>query len=85
MIATGTSRPHVQSLADNVELRLRERGRRVLRDEGRTQGEWVLLDYGDFVVHVFQPEARDYYRLERLWGDAPPIAWAVPVYGEQDR
>ena len=75
VIATGGSRRQVQALAESVDERLRERGRRPLRQEGKTEGEWVLLDYGDIVVHVFQPEPRDYYSLERLWGDAPRIAW----------
>jgi ribosome-associated protein len=75
VIATGTSRPHVQSLADRVEEVLRAAGRRPLRDEGRTEAEWVLLDYGDVVVHIFQRPARDYYDLERLWRDAPIIEW----------
>lgn len=75
VIATGTSRPHAQSLADNVVERLKEAGRRPLRDEGRAQAEWILLDYGDFVVHVFQPEPRQFYGLERLWGDARRLDW----------
>jgi ribosome-associated protein len=75
VIATGTSRPHVQSLADRVEEVLKAAGRRALRDEGRTEAEWVLLDYGDVVVHLFQRPARDYYDLERLWRDAPVIEW----------
>lgn len=79
VIATGTSRPHVKTLADSVEEKLREVGRRPLRDEGRSEAEWVLMDYGDFIVHVFQPEYRDYYGLERLWGDAPRIEWEPAV------
>lgn len=75
VIATGTSRPHVQTLAERVEEVLKEAGRAPLRDEGLREAEWVLLDYGDFLVHVFQAEARDYYGLERLWGDAEPIEW----------
>ena len=75
VIATGANRRQVQALAEAVDERLREEGRRPLREEGRTEGEWLLLDYGDLVVHVFQPESRDYYSLERLWGDAPRLAW----------
>jgi ribosome-associated protein len=76
VIASGTSRPHVQSLADRVEELLKEAGRSPLRDEGRTEAEWVLLDYGDVMVHLFQQPARDYYELERLWRDAALIEWA---------
>lgn len=79
VIATGTSRPHVQTLADSVEEKLRHLGRKPLRDEGRREAEWVLLDYGDVVVHVFQPEFRYFYGLERLWGDAPRVEWEPAV------
>ena len=75
VIATGTSRPQVQTLCEAVEERLKQVGRRPLRDEGRSEAEWVLLDFGDFVVHVFQPEYREFYGLERLWGDAERVVW----------
>jgi ribosome-associated protein len=74
-IASGTSNRHVQSLADEVEFKLRDVDRRPLRVEGRSEAEWVLLDYGDVVVHIFQPTVRDYFTLERLWGDAPRLEW----------
>ena len=77
LIATGTSRPHVQALIDGVEEKLRDRDRKALRREGMAEAEWVLLDFGDFVVHVFQETPRDYYGLERLWGDAPRITLEV--------
>jgi ribosome-associated protein len=79
VIATGSSRPHVQSLADHVEEQLKEAGRKPLRDEGRPEAEWVLLDYGDIMVHLFQPSAREYYDLERLWRDAPVVDWTQAV------
>jgi len=75
VIASGTSRPHVQSLAEEVELNLKAFDRRPLRIEGKREGNWVLLDYGEVVVHIFQPETRDFYGLERLWGDAPRLTW----------
>lgn len=75
VIATGTSRPHVQTLAEAVEDRLREVGRRPLRSEGTAEAEWVLIDFGDVVLHVFQQEPRDFYGLERLWGDADRVEW----------
>lgn len=75
VIATGTSRPHVQTLAEEVVKRLKDEGRPPVRHEGTAQAEWVLLDFGDIIVHVFQPEFREYYGLERLWGDAPVIEW----------
>ncbi|HVR33370.1 MAG TPA: ribosome silencing factor [Acidimicrobiia bacterium] len=77
LIATGTSRPHVQALVGAVEERLRDHGRKALRREGMAEAEWVLLDFGDFVLHVFQETPRNYYGLERLWGDAPRIELEV--------
>lgn len=82
VIVTGTSRPHVRTLAEAVDEKLKEHGRRPLRTEGAAEGEWVLLDYGDFVVHVFQETPRDFYGLERLWGDAPRIQWEPSVHSE---
>ncbi len=74
VIATGTSTRHVKSLVDEVEEQLRrDLDRKPLRREGKEHGHWVLLDYGDVVVHVFDQETRDYYQLERLWADAPVL------------
>jgi ribosome-associated protein len=71
VIASGTSRRHVLTLADEVEERLSSLGRKPLRREGLEHATWVLLDYGDVVVHVFDEPTRRYYDLERLWVDAP--------------
>ena len=73
VIGTGTSRRHVLTLAEEVEERLKQEDRRPLRREGVEDATWVLLDYGDVVVHVFDEETRRYYDLERLWGDAPRV------------
>ena len=73
VLATGTSDRQVRTIVDAVEAALRSRGRRPVRREGETENRWVLLDYADFVVHVFAPEERDFYDLERLWGDAPRV------------
>ena len=75
VIGSGTSNRHVRSLADDVEMKLRELDVRPLRREGADYGHWVLLDYGDVVVHVFDRQTRAYYELERLWADAPTIAF----------
>ena len=82
LIVTGTSRPHTRTLAEAVAEKLKEHGRRPLRTEGAAEGEWILLDFGDFVVHVFQEEQRDFYGLERLWGDAPRVPWEASVPSE---
>jgi ribosome-associated protein len=73
VIASGTSRRHVMTLAEEVEASLKVADRRPLRREGLEDGTWVLLDYGDVVVHVFDETTRAYYDLERLWGDAPRL------------
>ncbi len=74
IVASGTSDTHVRSSAGHVVETLKAEGIRVHSVEGMEQGRWVLLDYVDFVVHVFHPTLRSYYQLERLWGDAPSVA-----------
>jgi ribosome-associated protein len=76
VLGTGTSNRHVKTLVDEVEGQLRTvLDRKPLRREGVEHARWVLLDYGDIVVHLFDAETRDYYDLERLWADAPRIAF----------
>ena len=67
LICTGTSTRHNQSIADNVEETLKRQGVRPLHIEGHSEGEWILLDYVDFVIHIFSTRAREFYDLERLW------------------
>jgi ribosome-associated protein len=69
----------VIAIAEGIEERLTEAGHRALRREGRSEGRWVLLDFGDVVVHVFHEEDRLYYSLERLWKDCPVIPVNLPV------
>ena len=71
VVAGGTSDTHVSAIADSVIDGLKKDGVRPLNVEGQREGRWVLIDYFDFVVHVFHPAAREFYQLERLWGDAP--------------
>ena len=75
-IATGTSRRHVKTLAEETVAQLKADDRRPIRSEGLDDASWVVLDYGDVVVHVFDQETRAYYDLERLWGDAPRLDFA---------
>jgi len=74
VICTGNNARHVQSIADSIEQDLRKSGRRPLHTEGYSAAEWILLDYGDFIVHVFNPASRKFYDLERLWRDARRVA-----------
>ena len=71
LIATGRSDTHVSSIADHVVDELKKEGVRPVGTEGMRAGRWALVDYVDFVLHVFHPAAREFYQLERLWGDAP--------------
>lgn len=73
LICSGTNERQVQAIADAVEAKLRSEGSRPLHIEGYNRGQWVLLDYGDLVVHVFQEQTRGFYALERLWADAPDV------------
>lgn len=76
VIASGSTDRQVKSVADEVERALfDERQLKPVRREGVREGHWVLLDFADIVVHVFRTEDREYYRLERLWGDAPVVEW----------
>lgn len=73
VIATGTSDRHTRAIADGVLEAARARGQRVLGVEGYDDGRWLLIDLDDVIVHVFLPEVREVYDLERLWSDAPPL------------
>ncbi len=70
LICSGTSERQVQAISEAIQENLAAEGVRPLHVEGQHGGNWVLLDYGDLVAHVFQPEPREFYGLERLWADA---------------
>ncbi len=71
VIATGDNNRMVDAIVDEIENRLRPSGIYAFSIEGRQDNTWDLMDFGSVIVHIFQPETRDFYRLERLWGDAP--------------
>lgn len=73
LICSGSSEPQVRAIAEEVEDKLREAGTRAWHVEGREGRRWVLLDFVDVVVHVFHEKTREYYLLERLWGDARKV------------
>ena len=76
VICSGNTERQVRTIADEVERRLLQDHRvKPARREGEQQGRWLVLDYVDFVVHVFHHEDRDYYELERLWADVPRMQW----------
>ena len=76
VLASATNDRQVKSIVDEIEDKLREIGAKPIRREGERDGRWVLIDYGDVVVHVFLDEIRRFYEIERLYRDAPNIEWA---------
>ena len=73
IITNGTSDSQVQALVDNVEEKMHKAGHSQIQREGMQSGNWVLLDYGDVVVHVFDKENREFYHLERIWSDGKKV------------
>ena len=75
VITGGRNDRQVRSVVEEVERAVKAGGGTLLRSEGLADARWVLLDYGDFIVHVLDADARAYYALERLWADSPRVAW----------
>lgn len=73
VICSGTSDRQVQAIADAIEKAMGHFGARLLGKEGYVQGQWILLDYGDVVAHIFYPAVRELYQIEKLWADAPKL------------
>lgn len=71
MVCSAPTATQVRAIADNIEEKMDEAGIHFNHKEGYREGEWILLDYSDVVAHIFRQEAREYYALERLWGEAP--------------
>ena len=74
VIASGTSSRHVGALAQKLKERLESRGLKNVRIEGITTSDWVVIDAGDVIVHVFRPEVRSFYNIERMWGSPHPLS-----------
>lgn len=79
LLVSGRNERNVISIAGEIEDKLIEAGHKPLRREGRAEGRWILLDFGDLIVHVFHSEDRAYYSLERLWKDCPAIPIELPA------
>jgi ribosome-associated protein len=80
VITSAANTRHVRTLVEEVERRVKEQhGMAPVRTEGLADATWVLMDYGDFIVHVFLQETRDYYDLEHLWSGAPRVPWRRDV------
>ena len=79
LVISGRSDRQVDAIADGIALGLKQEGLRPISTEGARSGQWALLDYGDFVVHVFLHSAREHYDLEGLWNDAPRVPIDVPA------
>lgn len=78
VVASGRSARHVAALADHVSRKLKEAGVGTVRVEGLPNADWVLIDAGDIIIHIFRPEVREFYNLERIWAsDAPPTTRAA--------
>lgn len=84
VVATGNNERQVEAIVDGIEERAAPAGHKPIRREGRRDGRWVLLDYGDVVVHVQHVEERTFYALERLWKDCPAIDLPVEVQSPRD-
>jgi ribosome-associated protein len=84
LLVTGSSERGVAAIADAVEEAMLEAGQKRLRREGRQESRWILLDFGDLVVHVFHEDERVFYGLERLWKDCPIIPVQTPEHASQD-
>lgn len=83
IISSGTNVRQVQAIADEVVEQLKKHGTRAARVEGYKTAEWVLVDYGDFIIHVFEDKARQFYDLERLWRDAVRVPLPADIAGTE--
>ena len=79
LIATASTRRLSNAIAIEIDVEMKKVGEFKLGMEGTEEGSWILVDYGDFVIHLFTPESRTYYSLEEIWGDAPRLDWKAPA------
>ncbi len=79
LLCSGSSTPQNQAICDEIEIKLKEMNRRPAHVEGYQQAEWILMDYSDFIVHIFSLKSRAFYNLERLWREAPRMEIDSPL------
>ena len=77
VVCSGSNKPQIKAICDNIDDKMAELGVNPLRIEGYKEAQWVLMDYGNLIVHIFDDESRDYFNLERLWGDAPAVRFSA--------
>lgn len=77
VLCSGSNKPQIKAICDNIDDKMAELGVNPLRIEGYKEAQWVLMDYGMLVVHIFDDESREYFNLERLWGDAPAVRFSA--------
>jgi ribosome-associated protein len=82
LLVTGRNERNVAAIADEVEAKMLEAGYKRLRREGREESRWILVDFGDLVVHIFHEQERVFYGLERLWKDCPVVPIDLPAHAE---
>lgn len=80
VLCNGNTRVQTQAIAENVEKEMEQAGAKLVRREGYQEGKWILLDFVSIIVHIFQVEEREFYNLERLWGDAPIASYQDGSY-----
>lgn len=73
VVCSGSSERQIKAILEEVDKSLGQEGAPLLRTEGSTESGWVLLDFGDVIIHIFSPDIRDYYHIENIWADGPPI------------
>ncbi|CAN5185554.1 hypothetical protein BH09SUM1_BH09SUM1_13850 [soil metagenome] len=78
LICSGNNRVQLNAISDNIAERFKKLGLKAPIEDGHRTSNWVVLDYGDVVIHIMSQEARTFYRLGQLWGDAKPVEWTAP-------
>lgn len=84
VLCSGTSDTHIKSIAENIQDKMRQEVNLRTKPQGDSESLWIVLDYGDIIVHIFDEETRGFYDLERLWAEAKPVDWTEFVSPKND-